>query len=219
MAETIRWGILSTGKIAHKFALGLTALDDAELAAVGSRTQESADAFGEEFDVPRRHASYEALAADADVDVIYVATPHPYHAENALLCLEAGKAVLCEKPFTINVGEAEGVVAVGCEAYPDCRTGLVWTSSDGLEWELGEELALTPFATTALGQAITAGGTDSGKPDGGRAVIASADEMGWGITEPLGKASSRIVAMDSDEEGIVAAGWEQRPGLRRGRRP
>ena len=104
------------------------------------------------------------------------------------------------------------VVAVGCEAYPDCRTGLVWTSSDGLDWELGEELALTPFATTALGQSITAGGTDSGKPDEGQAVIASADETGWGTTEPLGRASSRIVAMDSDEEGIVAVGWEQRPG-------
>ncbi len=102
MAEKIRWGIFGTGNIAHQFARGLAAADDAELVAVGSRTAELPPKFGDEFGVPRRHASYEALASDPDVDAIYVSTPHPFHHDNSILCLQAGKAVLCEKPFTIN---------------------------------------------------------------------------------------------------------------------
>ena len=111
----IRWGILGTGNIAKQFARGLAVLPDADLAAVGSRSQEGADGFGDEFDVPRRHSSYAALAGDPDVDAIYVATPHPLHCENSLLCLRAGKAVLCEKPFTVNAGEAEQVIALARE--------------------------------------------------------------------------------------------------------
>jgi len=111
MEDKTRWGILGTGAIAHAFAKGLAALPDAELVAVGSRTRESADRFGKEFGVPNRHASYEALAGDAGVEAVYVATPHPFHKENTLLCLEAGKAVLCEKPFAMNSAEAELMVA------------------------------------------------------------------------------------------------------------
>lgn len=112
MTERIRWGILSTGRIAHTFATALKTLDDAEVVAVGSRTREAAERFGETFGIPHRHASYEALAADPDVDVIYVATPHPLHYDNARMCLEAGKAVLCEKPFTINAVEAADLIAL-----------------------------------------------------------------------------------------------------------
>lgn len=112
MTEPIRWGIIGPGNIAKKFATGLTALPDAELVAVGSRTQAGADAFGELFGVPHRHASYDALAHDPQVDAVYIATPHSLHRENSLLCLEAGKAVLCEKPFTINAAEAETVVSL-----------------------------------------------------------------------------------------------------------
>jgi len=115
MKDKIRWGILSTGWIANKFARGLSVLPDAEIVAVGSRAQATADAFGDQFDVPHRHASYAALAADPDVDVVYIGTPHPFHKENSLLCLQAGKAVLCEKPFTINAGEAEEVIALARE--------------------------------------------------------------------------------------------------------
>ncbi|MCC6804365.1 MAG: Gfo/Idh/MocA family oxidoreductase [Anaerolineae bacterium] len=111
MTDRIRWGILGTGNIAHQFARGLAALDDVELLAVGSRAQESADRFGDEFAVPRCYASYEALANDADVDVIYVSTPHPFHRNNALLCLRAGKATLVEKPFAINTREAGEMIA------------------------------------------------------------------------------------------------------------
>lgn len=110
MTDKIRWGILSTGNIAHQFARGLSALPDADLVAVGSRSQESAGAFADEFNIPRRYTNYEALAADPDVDVIYIGTPHPYHAENALLCLNAGKPVLCEKPFALNARQAETVI-------------------------------------------------------------------------------------------------------------
>jgi predicted dehydrogenase len=111
MNRKIRWGILSTGKIALLFAEGLRHLPDAELAAVGSRTQEAADRFGDRFNIVRRHGSYEALAADPDVDVIYIGTPHTLHCENTIMCLEAGKAVLCEKPFAINAAQAERMIA------------------------------------------------------------------------------------------------------------
>jgi predicted dehydrogenase len=115
MEQVIRWGILGTGAIAKTFAKGLTVLPDAELVAVGSRSQESADAFGDAFDVPRRHATYEGLAADPDVDAIYVSTPHHLHKDNSILCLRAGKAVLCEKPLTINAAETEELIAVSRE--------------------------------------------------------------------------------------------------------
>jgi predicted dehydrogenase len=108
--QPIRWGILGTGRIAHHFANGLKAVPDAELVAVGSRAQATADAFGGEFGVARRHASYAQLAEDPGVDVIYVSTPHQDHRESTLLCLNAGKAVLCEKPFAINASEARDMV-------------------------------------------------------------------------------------------------------------
>ncbi|MCK4375938.1 MAG: Gfo/Idh/MocA family oxidoreductase [Candidatus Brocadiae bacterium] len=113
--QKIRWGILGTGSIAQKFALGLSFLEDAELRAVGSRAQQTADAFAEKWDIPHRHASYAALAQDPDVDVVYVATPHPMHKGNSILCMRAGKAVLCEKPLTINARQAEEVIACAQE--------------------------------------------------------------------------------------------------------
>jgi len=110
MHTKIRWGIIGTGNIAHQFATGLRSVPDAELVAVGSRTQASADAFGAEFDVARRHPTYEALAADPDVDAVYISTPHTFHKDNTLLCLRAGKAVLCEKPFAINAHDAAEMI-------------------------------------------------------------------------------------------------------------
>ena len=115
MAERIRWGILGLGSIARAFATGLKALPDAKLMAIGSRTKEKADGFGQEFNVPHRHGSYEKLVNDPDVDVIYVATPHSHHKSCSLLCLGAGKAVLCEKPFTVNAEEAEELVRLARE--------------------------------------------------------------------------------------------------------
>jgi dihydrodiol dehydrogenase / D-xylose 1-dehydrogenase (NADP) len=115
MTDTIRWGILGTGAIAKKFAEGLSVLPDAELVAVGSRTQDSADTFGDAYQVSHRHPGYAALASDPDVDVIYIGTPHSLHCENTIMCLEAGKAVLCEKPFAINASQARDMIALARE--------------------------------------------------------------------------------------------------------
>lgn len=112
MSTKFRWGILGPGNIAKKFATGLQALNDAELVAVGSRTKERANVFADQFGVPKRHASYEDLVNDPDVDAIYVSTPHPFHKDNSILCLNAGKAVLCEKPFAINQHETKAVIEV-----------------------------------------------------------------------------------------------------------
>lgn len=109
MTDRLRWGILGTGGIARLFTSDLN-LTGFTVAAVGSRTQEAADAFAASYGIPRAHGSYEALAADPDIDVIYVSTPHPFHAEGARLALEHGKHVLVEKPFTLNAAEARGVV-------------------------------------------------------------------------------------------------------------
>jgi predicted dehydrogenase len=110
-----RWGILGTGWIAETFVTDLKALG-IEVAAVGSRSQESADTFASRLGIPAAHPSYEALVADPDVDAIYVATPHPFHAENALLAIEAGKHVLIEKAFTLNAKEAARVATAAAEA-------------------------------------------------------------------------------------------------------
>ena len=103
---TVHWGIAGPGKIATGFANGLTMVDDAELVAVGSRSIDRAREFAARYDVAGVHGSYEDLAADPAVDIVYVATPNQRHAADALLFLEAGKHVLCEKPFALN--EAQG---------------------------------------------------------------------------------------------------------------
>ena len=110
MSDKIKWGIMGTGRIAGSFAIALKNLDDSELYGTGSRSGENADAFSDEYSVPKSFHDYESLAADPDIDVIYVATPHSLHKENCLMCLEHGKAVLCEKPFTINSAEAAAVI-------------------------------------------------------------------------------------------------------------
>jgi len=103
----VRWGILGTGRIAAKFVNDVQkAAEGAVVQAVGSRSREGAEAFGEQFGIATRHASYESLAADPDVDVIYIATPHPWHKGAAMLCLNAGKHVLCEKAFAMNAAQA-----------------------------------------------------------------------------------------------------------------
>ena len=111
MAGKIRWGILGPGTIAQKFATGLKAVSDAELTAVGSRSLERTNIFADTFTIPHRHDNYRDLANNPNVDTIYVATPHPFHKECAVLCLEAGKAVLCEKPLTVDAKQAEEMIA------------------------------------------------------------------------------------------------------------
>lgn len=107
---TVRWGILGTGRIARTFAHDISLVPGAELAAVGSRSADSAGEFAQAFHVPTAHGSYDALVQDDAVDVVYVATPHARHADDTMLALEAGRHVLCEKAFAMNAREAQRMV-------------------------------------------------------------------------------------------------------------
>ncbi len=107
---TLRWGILGTGGIAQQFVRDLQRVEGHEVVSVGSRTQESADAFGDKFNVPYRHPSYQALVNDPDVDAVYVATHHPMHRRDAELAMAKGKAVLCEKPLAMTYADALSMV-------------------------------------------------------------------------------------------------------------
>ncbi|MCF0095973.1 Gfo/Idh/MocA family protein [Micromonospora sp. MH99] len=105
-----RWGILATGHIASRFAEDLRLVPDAELVAVGSRSADSAQRFADTYGAKRAYGSWVELAADPEVDVIYVATPHAAHHEAALTCLTAGRAVLLEKPFTLELATSTELV-------------------------------------------------------------------------------------------------------------
>ncbi|MET7711113.1 Gfo/Idh/MocA family oxidoreductase [Streptomyces sp. NPDC005407] len=115
MSGIVRWGVLATGGIAASFTAELRAMPDAEVVAVASRTEASAKAFADRFGIARAYGDWASLAADEDVDVVYVATPHSAHRAAAGLCLEAGKAVLCEKAFTLNTREADELVSLSRE--------------------------------------------------------------------------------------------------------
>ncbi|MEO6827677.1 MAG: Gfo/Idh/MocA family oxidoreductase [Microbacteriaceae bacterium] len=114
MSDTLRWGILATGGIAHLFASDL-AMTGRTIRAVGSRSPERAERFAAEFGIRTAHASYEELVADPEVDIVYVSTPHPFHAGNALLALNAGKHVLIEKPIALNAAQARAIYDLGAE--------------------------------------------------------------------------------------------------------
>jgi predicted dehydrogenase len=102
VADVVRWGIAAPGQIAANFAEDLQLLDDAVIAAVGSRSRERADAFGDRFGIATRHGSYADLAADPGVDVVYLANLQASHAADTVAFLDAGKHVLCEKPLALN---------------------------------------------------------------------------------------------------------------------
>jgi predicted dehydrogenase len=106
----LKWGILGAGSIARTFTKGVKESQSGEVVAVGSRSQESADKFGDEFGIAIRHASYEALLSDPNVQAVYISTPHPLHAEWAIKAARAKKHILCEKPLTINGSEAMRVI-------------------------------------------------------------------------------------------------------------
>ena len=114
-AKIIRWGILGLGHIAHKFSQDLATVEGAELYAVASRSKEKATSFAEEFQVFNSYDSYELLVKDPAIDAIYIATPHSFHKEHTILCLQHKKAVLCEKPFAMNLIEVTEMIAVAKE--------------------------------------------------------------------------------------------------------
>ena len=124
----MKWGILGPGNIAAKFAATITAMnsENQHLAAVASRTKENAQAFAGTWNIPAVYDSYEALAADPEDEAVYIATPNSLHKEHTLLCLKAGKHVLCEKPFTTNAADAEMLYQYAAEHGLFLLEGL-WT--------------------------------------------------------------------------------------------
>jgi predicted dehydrogenase len=141
----VRWGILATGKIAQTFARDLRQTPGNELVAVGSRRVESAAAFAEEHG-GRAHGSYEELVADPEVDVVYIATPHALHLENARLAFEAGKHVLCEKPLTLSTADAEEMVALA-RRHDRFLMEAMWTACHPTIIALRRRLAAGDFGT------------------------------------------------------------------------
>ncbi|MFP4697956.1 MAG: Gfo/Idh/MocA family protein [Eubacteriales bacterium] len=110
-----KWGIIGLGTIAKSFADALEGLEEAELYAVASRSQQKADSFGDDYNVTKRYGNYVDLAKDPDVDVVYIATPHNYHKDNSIMCMKEGKGVLCEKPIAINEVELNEMIRMAKE--------------------------------------------------------------------------------------------------------
>ena len=110
MKKKYKWGILAPGKMAAKFTNALKLLDNAELYAVGSRDYRRAESFAIEHGFKKYYGSYEELAADNEVDIIYVASPHSHHYGHVMLCLKYQKAVICEKAFALNSREVEEMI-------------------------------------------------------------------------------------------------------------
>ena len=113
--KNIRWGIIGLGKIANKFATDLASIEHVELVAVASRNIQNANNFAEKYNAKKAYSSYEELAKDTNVDAVYIATPHSFHKEHAILCLQNKKAVLCEKPFAMNLSEVTEMIQVAKE--------------------------------------------------------------------------------------------------------
>lgn len=109
-ASHFRWGVIGPGKIAHRFARALQVVDDGEVYAVASREAQRAQAFATQYGASRAYSSYEELVEDPRVDGVYIATPHRFHHQNAMLCLTVGKPVLCEKPLTVNAEETKTLI-------------------------------------------------------------------------------------------------------------
>ncbi|MBT7040166.1 MAG: Gfo/Idh/MocA family oxidoreductase [Bacteroidetes bacterium] len=111
MTKKMNWAILGTGKIANRFAAAINNIPEkAVLYAVGSRNQDTADAFGDQYNISKRYKSYEEVAADPAVDIVYVGTPGAFHHRDVIMCLNNGKHVLCEKAFTTNSKEAKDLI-------------------------------------------------------------------------------------------------------------
>jgi predicted dehydrogenase len=144
--STTRWGILATGNIAHSFATNLHAVPGAVIAAVGSRSQESAEAFAREVggDETRAHGSYDALVSDPDIDVVYVASPHSHHLEHARLAFAAGRPVLCEKPVALT--RAAGAALFEASGDLFCMEAM-WMACHPLIVELGRRMRAGDFGT------------------------------------------------------------------------
>ena len=108
-SEKVRWGIAGTGRISQQFAQDFAFVPNGEIVAVSSRSQQSADTFAQEYGIDRAHAGYQNLLSDPEVDAVYIASPHTLHYQDTVDAIQAGKHVLCEKPFTTNPDESRRV--------------------------------------------------------------------------------------------------------------
>ena len=115
MAKKIKWGVIAPGRIAHTFAEGIRSITDADICAVASSNQERADSFARKYNIPKAYDSYKALVADPAVEAVYISSLHHQHFEHSMLALEAGKPVLCEKPFTVNAIQTEKLISTAKE--------------------------------------------------------------------------------------------------------
>lgn len=126
MNEKIRWGIIGLGKIAHKFASDLQLCEGSELHGIASRNKDKAEEFAKSHPAKKTYGSYEELAIDPDIDIVYIATPHVFHFEHTLLCLKHGKHVLCEKPLGMDAKQVQTLIAKAQENKLFLMGGL-WT--------------------------------------------------------------------------------------------
>ena len=133
-------GILGAGIIARVMARTIAGMDNVTLTAIGSRSLEHAKEFAEKFSLPKAYGSYEELAADSSLDLIYIATPHSRHYEDCMLCIENGRNVLCEKSFTANAQQARKVLAYAKEKGVFV-TEAIWTRFIPMRFTLDEILA------------------------------------------------------------------------------
>ncbi|MEM6264694.1 MAG: Gfo/Idh/MocA family oxidoreductase [Bacteroidota bacterium] len=152
---TFNWGIIGLGKIARKFALGMQVVPDANLYAVGSRNDEKAAAIAKEWGADRAYGNYKALVNDPEVQAVYIATPHPFHMEHTVMALEAGKAVLCEKPFAMNTAEVKQMVEIAQGNQVFLMEGM-WTrfhpkTHKLLEWVNSGEIGEVKFLRADFG--------------------------------------------------------------------
>ncbi|PHN06410.1 Gfo/Idh/MocA family protein [Flavilitoribacter nigricans] len=146
MSETFNWGIIGAGRIARKFASDLKTIKNARLSAVASRDQGRAQTFADEYSAPYAYGTYEEILDCPELDAVYIATRHPGHAAASILCLDKGIPVLCEKPFAMNTGEVEQMIAAARRSntflmeaiwtrfLPTTRQALKWIA----EGKIGE---------------------------------------------------------------------------------
>lgn len=113
--KKIRWGIIGTGRIANTFAKAICSSKDCELTAVASRTKEKARIFAEKYRAEKNYASYEELASDKEIDIVYIATPTASHYADTMMCLKKGKSVLCEKPASLNREQLSRIIQLAKE--------------------------------------------------------------------------------------------------------
>lgn len=149
----MKWGILATGTIAKKFADTIRQMgaEGESLAAVGSRRAESAQAFAAAYGIPKWYDSYEQLVQDPEVEAVYIATPNSLHADNCRLCLEHGKHVLCEKPFTLRAEQAQQLYQLAAQKHLFLMEAL-WTRLLPLYQELQALLAAGELGAGPNGQ-------------------------------------------------------------------